>query len=137
MSRPASLTITVGGLVAAGLVSAALAGCSSSASRSPGSVSVGLPTSARATSTPARAHRPESIAACESDKKDVEIAVEAYYATHGRYPRAIDDAAHSPDTLVGGGFLREAPTATLAIEGFVIGYHPTATGYTITPASCR
>src|SRR3954447_10672598 len=104
---------TTGGLLAAGL-SVLLIGCSSSKPSSPA----------------------KSIAACQSDKKNVEIASEAYYARYQKYATAIDDSTHSPTTLVGAGLLREAPTATVAVDGYEIGYTVTATGYAVTPSSC-
>jgi prepilin-type N-terminal cleavage/methylation domain-containing protein len=56
-------------------------------------------------------------AACKSDKKSTEVAVEAYRAKVGKYP----DAADSPlrfKQLTDGGYLRQAPQ--------------TGAGYTIT-----
>src|SRR4051794_5203307 len=76
-------------------------------------------------------------AACQSDKKNVEIASEAYYALYRKYATAIDDATHSSDTLVGAHLLREAPTATVAVDGYAIEYRVTATGYSVGPASCE
>jgi len=45
------------------------------------------------------------VAACRSDKKSVEVAVEAYRAKTGAYPVDVT-------TLVGGGYLREEPSTT-------------------------
>lgn len=44
-------------------------------------------------------------AACKTDKKNVEIAVEAYYAKTGGYPADVA-------TLVTANYLREAPNST-------------------------
>src|SRR3954464_15333706 len=54
--------------------------------------------------------------ACKSDKKNVEIASEAYYAQNKTYATAIDDG--TVKSLVGAKLLREAPS--------------TGNGYTIT-----
>src|SRR3954452_9057395 len=51
-------------------------------------------------------------AACKTDLKNVEVAVEAYYSTKGTYPSDIDDATHTATTLVGAGVLKEAPNST-------------------------
>jgi general secretion pathway protein G len=53
------------------------------------------------------------VAACQTDKKDVETAVEAYYAQNGTWPTGVatsDDATHPTQTLVGAGVLKEAPS---------------------------
>ena len=70
--------------------------------------------------------------ACKSDVATVTTAVEAYYAKVGSYATDIDDATHSATTLVGAGFLHSAPSGT----GYTIGYTATATGFTVTPATC-
>ena len=49
-------------------------------------------------------------AACKTDKKNVEVAVEAFYSQNGAYPTAIDGAGAT--TLVGAGVLKEAPNST-------------------------
>jgi len=60
------------------------------------------------------------VAACKTDKKNVEIAAEAYYAKHSSvWATAIDDAAHSATTLVGAGYLKEAPSTT---NGYTVTY---------------
>ena len=48
------------------------------------------------------------VAACQSDKKNVEVAVEAYRAKNTGYPTGADSAARFA-LLTTGGFLREAP----------------------------
>jgi general secretion pathway protein G len=53
-------------------------------------------------------------AACQADKKNVQVAVQAYYAKNAAWPTAIGD-------LVTGGYLQSAP--------------PTTNGYTITLGS--
>ena len=70
-------------------------------------------------------------AACKSDKKVVEVAVEAYYAKWSVYPDggvppwgAAPAAATPIDKLVVGGFIREAPagsgyTVTLGNGGVI------------------
>ena len=70
--------------------------------------------------------------ACKANVKTTEVAVEAYYAKVGSYATDIDDATHSATTLVGAGFLHSAPSGT----GYTIGYTATATGFTVTPATC-
>ena len=50
-------------------------------------------------------------ASCKSDVKTVEIASEAYYAKVGKYATAIDDDKHTSTTLVGAGYLKEAPSS--------------------------
>jgi general secretion pathway protein G len=47
------------------------------------------------------------VAACKADLKTVESSLEAYRAQVGAYPAANDWAA-----LTGGGYLKNAPTAT-------------------------
>lgn len=54
--------------------------------------------------------------ACKSDVKNVEIAVESYYAQNKSYPTAIDGTAST--TLVGAKLLREAPDPA---EGIALG----------------
>jgi prepilin-type N-terminal cleavage/methylation domain-containing protein len=71
--------------------------------------------------------------ACKSDRKSVEVASEAYYAQRGTYATAIDGPAGSP-TLVGGGFLREAPSTT---GGYTINYSAADGAVTSTPADCN
>jgi len=68
--------------------------------------------------------------ACKSDLKSVEIASEAYYANKSphAYATAIDDATHSATTLVGSGFLREAPSSS----DYTISY--SSTGGVVTAA---
>jgi len=73
-----------------------------------------------------------TTSACKADKASVESAGEAYYAKVGSYATDIDDATHSATTLVGAGFLHSAPSGT----GYTIGYTATATGFTVTPATC-
>ncbi|MDT4941900.1 MAG: hypothetical protein QOJ34_1989, partial [Pseudonocardiales bacterium] len=73
-----------------------------------------------------------TTSACKADKATVETAGEAYYAKKGSYATAIDDVGHSATTLVGGGFLHEAPSGT----GYTITYTATATGFTVGPAAC-
>jgi general secretion pathway protein G len=50
-------------------------------------------------------------AACKSDVKNVEIASEAYFAKKSTRATAIDGAAGTT-TLVGAGYLKEAPSST-------------------------
>ena len=49
-------------------------------------------------------------AACKSDKKNVEIASEAYFAKTGSYATAVGGTGAT--TLVGAKFLKEAPSST-------------------------
>jgi general secretion pathway protein G len=56
-----------------------------------------------------------NASACKADKKNVEIASEAYYAKNGAY--AVDMPA-----LVTANFLREVPTTT---NGYTISYTQT------------
>ncbi len=63
------------------------------------------------------------VAACKADMKTVESASEAYRAQVGSYASAIDDATHTATTLVGGGYLRSAPSTST----YTIGYN-NATG---------
>lgn len=66
--------------------------------------------------------------ACETDRKNVEIAAEAYLAKVGNYPDATTDGARITQ-LVSGGYLKEAPSAgngytiTLSLTG-VVGPNP-------------
>lgn len=67
-------------------------------------------------------------AACKSDKKNVEIAAEAYRAKTGGYPAGATDAVRI-GVLVSNNYLKEPPsnsgyTITLATDG------------TVGPASC-
>jgi type II secretion system protein G len=58
-------------------------------------------------------------ASCKTDLKNVESAVEAYYAQFGSYPTAIDGAANST-TLIGKGVLKDVPNNTAG--GYTINY---------------
>jgi general secretion pathway protein G len=58
--------------------------------------------------------------ACETDRKSVEVAAEAFRARTGAYPSGTDDAARL-GVLVSQGYLKEAPSTT--------------NGYTITLSS--
>jgi prepilin-type N-terminal cleavage/methylation domain-containing protein len=51
------------------------------------------------------------VSACKSDVKTVEVASEAYYAKHGAYASAIKDAPLTTASLVGDGFLHDAPNS--------------------------
>jgi prepilin-type N-terminal cleavage/methylation domain-containing protein len=72
------------------------------------------------------------LSACKSDKKNVEIASEAYFSKWGEYAAEIKRAQRAdedhPHDLVFSGFLREPP----ANNGYDVQYHPdgsvTATG---------
>jgi general secretion pathway protein G len=70
-------------------------------------------------------------AACKSDLKNVEIASEAYYAKVHTYATAIDDATHTATTMVGAGYIKEAPSTT---NGYTITY--TAATGVVTAAGC-
>jgi prepilin-type N-terminal cleavage/methylation domain-containing protein len=74
-------------------------------------------------------------AACKADAKNVETASEAYYAKNkDTYATAVDGTAS--DTLVGAGYLREAPSTT---NGYTINYDNTTgavTGKLTCGASC-
>lgn len=59
--------------------------------------------------------------ACKADAKNVEIAAEAYYAKNNTGATAIDDATHTATTLVGAGYLKEAPSST---NGYTIVFTP-------------
>lgn len=61
-----------------------------------------------------------NASACKSDKKNVEVASEAYYSKFGVYATEIDDPtpATPPTDLVHAGFLREAPAGA----GYTITY---------------
>jgi prepilin-type N-terminal cleavage/methylation domain-containing protein len=52
-----------------------------------------------------------NASACKADKKNVEIAAEAFYSKYGRYATFIDSGtlADPPNDLVRTGFLRESP----------------------------
>jgi general secretion pathway protein G len=52
-----------------------------------------------------------NASACKADKKNVEIAAEAFYSKYGRYATFIDSGtlAVPPNDLVRTGFLREQP----------------------------
>jgi general secretion pathway protein G len=73
-----------------------------------------------------------NAAACKADWKTVQVASEAFYAKNNAHATAIDDAAHSATTLVGGGFLHGAPSAT---SGYTITYVP-ATGDVTASGAC-
>jgi prepilin-type N-terminal cleavage/methylation domain-containing protein len=70
-------------------------------------------------------------AACKADLKNIEIASEAYYAKNHTYASAIDDAGHTATTLVGGGYLKEAPLTT---NGYTISM--SATGVVTSAPGC-
>ncbi|HEX2040247.1 MAG TPA: prepilin-type N-terminal cleavage/methylation domain-containing protein [Acidimicrobiales bacterium] len=63
-------------------------------------------------------------AACQSDLKTVETAVEAYYAQNSKYPAGGPSdpptEAERYKTLTDAKLLKSAPTATLADNGYVI-----------------
>lgn len=65
--------------------------------------------------------------ACKADKKNVEIATEAYYAKNKAWPTAIDGTANT--TLVGSGLLREAPSTS---NGYTISLNTTTGAITST-----
>jgi prepilin-type N-terminal cleavage/methylation domain-containing protein len=72
-------------------------------------------------------------AACKSDAKTVETASEAYFAKKGVHATAIDDATHTATTLVGAGYLKEAPSAPAT--DYVITY-TAATGNVTATGAC-
>jgi general secretion pathway protein G len=75
-----------------------------------------------------------TTSACKADKATVTTAGEAYYAKKGSYATgigAVGDTAAS-NTLIGGGFLHDAPSGT----GYSITYATTANGFTVGPATC-
>lgn len=57
-------------------------------------------------------------AACNSDAKSVETAVEAYKAQNGSFPAAMSDLTGT--TSNGGPWLRQAPRATVTANGYAI-----------------
>jgi general secretion pathway protein G len=64
--------------------------------------------------------------ACQTDRKNVEIAAEAYYAKYGAYPANAGDSDANIQDLITEGYLKEAPsklhyTITLADNGTVTG----------------
>jgi prepilin-type N-terminal cleavage/methylation domain-containing protein len=70
-----------------------------------------------------------NVAACKSDIKTVDVAVEAYLAKHGSYPADLDP------TLTTGAdrFLRAQPgltgtTLVNASGGYTVTYYPAASG---------
>jgi general secretion pathway protein G len=69
-------------------------------------------------------------AACNADWKNVEIASEAYYAKNHSYATAIDGTATT--TLVGAGYLKEAPSTT---NGYTISLNST-TGAVTASGAC-
>ena len=69
--------------------------------------------------------------ACKSDVKSVETAVESYYALKGAYPAAFSDLTSGSEK-----FLREAPTATKADNGYVITLGDKTGVVTVDPAGC-
>lgn len=54
--------------------------------------------------------------ACEADRRNVQIAAEAYHARTGAYPAGTDDATRL-GILVTQGFLRQTPSTT---HGYLI-----------------
>ncbi len=77
--------------------------------------------------------------ACKSDRKSVEVASEAYYAQNPEKasPPSYADAVDGPpdsNTLVGRGFLRQAPATD---RGYTINYDPATGKVTSTPADCN
>ncbi len=54
--------------------------------------------------------------ACQTDKKNVEVAVDAYYAKTGAYPTGVDNDARIA-VLVTNKYLKEAPSTT---QGYTI-----------------
>lgn len=63
------------------------------------------------------------VAACESDKKTTEIALEAYYANNDQYPTELADLTKDPDK-----FMREVP------DGLT--YAKSGSSYTLTASGC-
>lgn len=75
--------------------------------------------------------------ACKSDRKSVEVASEAYYAQNpeGTNPPSYADAIDGPpnsNTLVGKGFLREAPSS----DEYTITYDATTGAVRAAPPDC-
>jgi general secretion pathway protein G len=61
--------------------------------------------------------------ACKTDITTAQTASDAYYAQHGSWASAIDDATHTATTLVGAGLLRSAPPdGTKAGDRYAIAY---------------
>jgi general secretion pathway protein G len=61
-----------------------------------------------------------TVVACQADKRTVTVAAAAYQIDHGStWASAVDDAWHSPTTLVGSGYLTTAPSTT---NGYTIEY---------------
>lgn len=73
-------------------------------------------------------------AACKSDKKNVEIAAEAYYAKKGSSASAIDDGTAS--SLVGANFLKEAPSNTQYKITFTAANPASSGAGTVTSTGC-
>jgi prepilin-type N-terminal cleavage/methylation domain-containing protein len=76
-----------------------------------------------------------NVSACRADKKNVEIASEAYYSKNFKYATSINgdfpDTVRTPPTdLVHSGFLREQPAGT----GYTITY--TETGGIVSADLC-
>jgi prepilin-type N-terminal cleavage/methylation domain-containing protein len=67
--------------------------------------------------------------ACQTDRKNVEVAVDAFYAKTGAFPAGADDATRI-GVLVTSGYLKEAPSTT---HGYTI---TLTTGGVVGPATC-
>ena len=74
--------------------------------------------------------------ACKADKKNVEIAAEAYFAKKGTGASDIDDGTHSATTLVGAGYLKEAPSSTNGYTISLAGGSSTSAGTVTATGAC-
>lgn len=68
--------------------------------------------------------------ACKADVNAVETAAEAYYAKNGQYPALMSDMTSGTNK-----FLRAAPTATVADNGYAVTLGANGV-VTVTPANC-
>ncbi|MDP9331350.1 MAG: prepilin-type N-terminal cleavage/methylation domain-containing protein [Actinomycetota bacterium] len=82
-----------------------------------------------------------NVAACKSDVKTVEVAVEAYKAKNGSYPAALDggatsttDVVHTPNQFLRPQTGLGATTLNNASAGYTVTYTP-ATG-DVTATAC-
>jgi len=73
-------------------------------------------------------------AACASDAKTVETGISAYQAENGSFPASLA-ALTTTDASGHGPYLRAVPTATVAANGYLIGYTAATGAVTITTKS--
>jgi len=72
-------------------------------------------------------------ASCKTDKKTVEVAVEAYRAKTGNYPSGADSDARFAVLTLNNGYLREPPTTT---NGYTITITDNNGTVVSNPANC-